>query len=327
MINNVRFWASLPALLGMACVFPACRNAEGAAPASLQGVIELEEITIGFELGGRLTQVLVHEGDTVEAGALLARIDDGLEQSSRDAQASQVEVAKQQSLAVKAGARGEEVRSVQARVDAARATEALLEKQVERERTLVAKGAIAQASLDDLEAQLARARGEREALGHNLKLLRQGARREDVGVADARAQAATAALEMNDARLVRHELRAPTGGSVLDVNFEQGEVVGAATPVVTLADPQRPYVDIFVPQAEIAQVFLGEGATVKIDALSQELSGKVEHIARRTEFTPRYLFSEKERSTLVVRVRIRVADPKQQLRAGVPAFVRLSGAK
>jgi len=327
MIKNARFWASSLALLGMAGVLPGCRLAEGAPPVPLQGVVELEETTIGFELGGRLTQLLVREGDTVEAGALLARIDDGLEKSARDAQASQVEVAKQQAGAVKAGARGEEVRSLKARVDAAGATEGLLQKQVERERTLVAKGAIAQASLDDVEAQLARAIAEREALDHNLKLLRQGARREDVSVADARAQAATAVLEMNDARLVRHELRAPIRGSVLDVNFEQGEVVGAAAPVVTLADAQRPYVDIFVLQAEIARVFLGEGATVKIDALSQELSGQVEHIARRTEFTPRYLFSEKERSTLVVRVRIRIADPNQQLRAGVPAFVRLSGRK
>jgi HlyD family secretion protein len=325
MINNAKFWASLPGLLGLAGVLSGCRLAEGATPAPLQGVIELEETTIGFELGGRVSQLLVQEGDTVEAGALLARVDDGLERSSRDAQASQVEVAKQQAGAVKAGARGEEVRSLQARVDAARATEALLQKQVERERTLVAKGAIAQASLDDREGQLARASGEREALEHNLKLLRQGARREDVSVADARAQAAAAVLEMNDARLVRHELRAPIRGSVLDVNFEQGEVVAAAAPVVTLADPKRPYVDVFVPQAEIARVFVGGGATVEIDALSQALSGKVEHIARRTEFTPRYLFSEKERATLVVRVRIRIADPKEQLRAGVPAFVRLSG--
>jgi HlyD family secretion protein len=325
MVKNVGLWASFPVLLGLAGVLWGCRSAEGTTPAPLQGIIELEETTIGFELSGRLTQLLVHEGDMVEAGALLARIDDGLEKSSRGAQAGQVEVAKQQASAVRAGARSEEVRSLQARVDAARASEALLDKQLGRERTLVAKGAIAQASLDELEGQLARARGEREALEHNLKLLRQGARREDVSVADARAQAATAALDVNDARLVRHELRAPIRGSVLDVNFEQGEVVAAAAPVVTLADPQRPYVDVFVPQAEIARVFVGESATIRIDALSHALGGKVEHIARRTEFTPRYLFSENERSSLVVRVRIRIADPRQQLRAGVPAFVRLSG--
>jgi HlyD family secretion protein len=201
----------------------------------------------------------------------------------------------------------------------------LLEKQAVRERALLEKGVVALASLDNVEGQLARATAEREALEHNLKLLLQGARREDVSVAEARAGAATAALELNDARLVRHELRAPSRGSVLDVNFEQGEVVSAAAPVVVLADTKRPYVDVFVPQSEISAVAVGQRARVEVDALSHDLAGSVEHIARRTEFTPRYLFSERERATLVVRVRVRVDDPKEELRAGVPAFVRLGG--
>lgn len=327
MIKNSRIWFWLPPWLALAGVVGGCRVAQGSDPVPLQGVVELEETTVGFELAGRLTQLLVKEGDVVEAGAVLARIDDGLERSSRVAQASQVEVAKQQATAVKAGARGEELRSLQARVEAAKATETLLQKQVGRERTLVEKGVLAQASLDELEGQLARSSAEREALEHNLKLVRQGARREDVSVADARAQAATAALEMNDARLVRHELRAPIRGAVLDVNYERGEVVSPAAPVITLADAQHPYVDVFVPEAKISRVFVGEGARVKVDALSHELGGKVEHIARRTEFTPRYLFSEKERSTLVVRVRVRIEDPKEELRAGVPAFVHLAGGR
>jgi HlyD family secretion protein len=110
---------------------------------------------------------------------------------------------------------------------------------------------------------------------------------------------------------------------VLDVNFEPGEVVSPGAPVLTLADAQHPYVDVFVPQAEISRVSVGQRAALQVDALSHRLSGTVEHIARRTEFTPRYLFSEKERSTLVVRVRVRVDDAKQELRAGVPAFVQL----
>ena len=318
-------------MLGQALFTAGCRSAEGAeqAPgvAALQGVVELEETPLGFELGGRLTQLLVKEGDVVEVGSVLARIDDGLERTNRDAQAGQVEVAKQQAGAVRAGARGEELRSLQARVDAAKATEELLQKQTARERTLVEKGAVAVASLDDVQAQLTRSSAEREALEHNLKLMRQGARREDVSVAEARAEAASAALEVNDARLLRHELRSPLHGAVLDVNYEQGEVVGAAAPVFTLADPKRPYIYVFVPQAEISRVSVGQPARIKVDALQSELAGQVEHISRRTEFTPRYLFSEKERATLVVRVKVRVEDSKEQLRAGVPAFVTLSGGK
>jgi HlyD family secretion protein len=327
MIKNVPYVLGLAALLGQAAFGQGCRVAQGAEPAMLQGVVELEETPIGFELGGRLTQILVNEGDVVEAGTVLARLDDALEKSARSARQGEVDVAKQQASAVKAGARGEEVRSLASRVSAAKATEELLQKQATRQRTLLEKGVIAAASVDDVEGQLARATAEREALEHSLKLLRQGARSEDVSVAEARAQAASAALELNDARLVRHELRAPIRGTVLDVNFELGEVVGAGAPVVTLADTHQPYVDVFVPQGEISSVAVGQGARVKVDALGSELRGKVEHIARRTEFTPRYLFSERERSTLVVRVRVRIEDPKEQLRAGVPAFVRFGGGR
>lgn len=300
-----------------------CRVATAELDPPLQGVVELEETSVGFELGGRLSQVLVNEGDVVEAGALIARLDDGLERTARGTRVREADVAREQAGAVKAGARGEEVRSVMARVAAAKATEDLLGKQLQRQRALLEKGVVALAAVDDLEGQLLRASAEREALDHSLKLLRQGARREDVSVAEARAEAASSSLELNDARLARHELRAPRAGTILDVNFELGEVVAPAAPVVTLADAKQPYVDIFVPQSKISAVRVGEAVRVKVDALSGELSGRVEHIARRTEFTPRFLFSERERESLVLRVRIRVEDPKERLRAGVPAFVRL----
>lgn len=310
---------------------PACQPASAGTPSgspeTLQGVVELEETSVGFELGGRLSQLLVAEGDVVDAGALLARLDDGLEQSARAAQAVQVTVAKQEVGAIRAGAPSEDVRSLASRVEAARATEQLLEKQAARDRTLVEKGAVAAASLDDVEAQLTRAIAERTALEHSLRSLRQGARHEDVSVAEARAQAAGAALEVSDARLSRHELHAPIRASVLDVHFEAGEVVAAGAPVITLADTHHPYVDVFVPQTQIAAVSSGQSAQIQVDSLSLGLFGHVEHIARRTEFTPRYLFSEKERATLVVRVRVRVDDPREQLRAGVPAFVRLGKGK
>jgi HlyD family secretion protein len=84
-------------------------------------------------------------------------------------------------------------------------------------------------------------------------------------------------------------------------------------------------VEVFVPEPRIADVQLGAAASVRIDGLASALQGAVEHIARYTEFTPRYLFSERERPNLVVRVRVRVSDPEQRLRAGVPARVELAG--
>jgi HlyD family secretion protein len=124
-----------------------------------------------------------------------------------------------------------------------------------------------------------------------------------------------------DARLARFTLQHEGTADVLDVYVDPGEVAVAGAPAVTLADLDHPYVDVFVPQAEVAQVKLGQPMSVRIDSLPEPLPAKVERISHTTEFTPRYLFSEKERSNLVVRVRVRVEDPRHLLRAGVPAFV------
>jgi HlyD family secretion protein len=317
------FWAAAAA--GGAA--SGCRAAAADQRPALQGTVELEESALGFELGGRLVAIPVHEGDVVEAGAVVARLDDGLDRSARAARESEVEVAKSQAKAVKAGPRGEELRSLAARVEAAKASEELFEKQLARQKQLLADGAVAPATVDERQGALDRAKAEREALEHTLALTRQGARREDVSVAEARARSAEAAVALDDERLQRHELRSPIRGTVLDVNYDVGEVIGAGTPVVTLADTRAPYVDVFVPQAQISSVFVGEGARVRVDALSHALGGRVEHIARRTEFTPRYLFSERERANLVVRVRVRVNDSAEQLRAGVPAIVELTHAR
>jgi HlyD family secretion protein len=70
---------------------------------------------------------------------------------------------------------------------------------------------------------------------------------------------------------------------------------------------------------------VGAPAEVRIDALPGErFQGAVEMVGRSLEFTPRYLFSEKERPNLVVRVRIDLQDPNERLHAGVPAFARIS---
>jgi HlyD family secretion protein len=98
-------------------------------------------------------------------------------------------------------------------------------------------------------------------------------------------------------------------------------VVAAGAPVLTLADTTRPFAEVFVPQAEMSRVKLGALALVRVDTLDRPLTGHVEHVARQTEFTPRFLFSERERPNLVVRVRVRIDDSERKLHAGLPARV------
>jgi HlyD family secretion protein len=104
---------------------------------------------------------------------------------------------------------------------------------------------------------------------------------------------------------------------------EAGEIVSPGVPVLTVADTRRPYADLFVPQGDIAGIAPGRAAEVHVDALAEPLPARVEYVEQRTEFTPRFLFSEGERPNLVIRVRVRIDDPNRKLSAGLPAFVYL----
>lgn len=224
---------------------------------------------------------------------------------------------------VRAGSRAEDIKALEARVRAAQANEQLILRNLARDRALTDKGAITRADLDETEARARTATADREALEQQLRELRKGSRVEEIQGADAAAAAATTAVQLETERTDRYQLRAPHAATVVDVPLDPGEVVSPGLPVVTIADTLHPYVDVFVPQAKIAQIRLGAPAIVHIDALETGVPGVVEDIARRTEFTPRYVFSERERASLVVRVRVRIDDPKELLRAGVPAFVTI----
>lgn len=290
-------------------------------PEPLQGIVEHETRRLGFEVGGRVASVSVEEGDDVARGATLAALDRDLAEVEVQARTAEVAVAEAQLVLLQAGVRSQERRATQAELAAAREQLRVAERQRDRVRALAERGAAPQADADRAEASFAQATAQVAALTQRSSAQRQGARAEEEAVARAGVDAARVALRAAELRLTRQELVAQAAGTVLERLVEPGEVVAPGTPVLVVAELDRPYVDVFVPQARIEEARLGRGAVVRIDALPAPLHGSVERVGQRTEFTPRYLFSERERPSLVVRVRVRVEDPQHALRAGVPAFV------
>lgn len=288
-----------------------------------QGVVELDERRIAFEVPGRLLEVLVHEADRVEAGALLARLDPTLEEIGRDARRAEVVAADARLRLLQAGPRAEEVRAAAAELRAARDTLEVLRRDLARSSALADRGAVAVASTDRLRGEVRAAEERVHALAQRLQALRSGTRSQEIEIAEAQLEAARQGVRLAEARLERHRVTAPMAGTVLDVHLDPGELVAPGAPVVTLADLDAPYVDVFVPQNRIGEVALGAEVVAEVDSPEDRFEGRVEWIGRELEFTPRFLFSETERPNLVLRVRVRLSDPEHRLHAGVPARVRL----
>ncbi len=323
MIKNVSpsrtaAWAVLlyGVFLGAGC------QEDGLTAGRYQGMIELEQTDLGFEVAGRLVTLQVHPGQTVKAGAVIATLDDTLDRGERAIRAQELEVARADLTLLEAGSRVEDVRAARAQLEAARASHAMLAKQVARERELLARGAVAAAQLDELEAQLAQALGQQQALEERVRLLSRGARAEELARAHARVAQAQDALALAESRLGKRVLTAPIEGLVLDTYLELGEIAAAGAPVAALVDRRRPYADVFVPVAEVPLLQLGDSLALAVEGVAHEVPATVERIFPHAEFTPRYVYSPRERPNLMVRVRARIDDRAGVLSAGLPAYAR-----
>jgi HlyD family secretion protein len=267
--------------------------------------------------------VPIERGQAVAAGTLVAALDDGTERLVVARIRREAEVAEARAALVRSGSRAEDIHAMEAQWRAASAGETQLGRELARAENLTASGARPPAALEEAASRARQATAEREATGERLRALKRGARPGERAAAEAEAMVARASVQLEEARLARYQLRALAPGIVLDRHVEPGEVVAGGSPVVTVADTRRPTVDVFVPQAALAGIRPGTVASVRTDAVARALRGRVELVSPRTEFTPRFLFSERERPNLVVRVRVRIDDPDQRLHAGVPAFVHL----
>jgi len=83
------------------------------------GVIEAREVSITAEVGGRIVDILADEGDEVEEGTILARLDTALLEAETGRAQAAVALAQANLAQVKAGAREEEVRAAQAALEKA----------------------------------------------------------------------------------------------------------------------------------------------------------------------------------------------------------------
>lgn len=300
----------LPILLLAAC---------GTQPEVHQGVIEFDEETLAFAVAGTVATVPVAEGARAAAGTVVATLEgEDLSLAVTEAEA-QVALAERRLAATAAPARAQDLAAARAEAEAARLLSANAGSELARQQRLFTDGLTAAALVERAADAAASAEAQAKASAERLALLQEGARAEDVAVAEAALAAARAGAARARERLAQAELHAPGPRLVRHHHRRPGELAPAGAAVITLADPDRPYVDAFVPQARLAALRVGGAARVRVDGRAPA-AGTIERIGERLEFTPRYLFGPEDRPDLVARVRVRLASG-EGLHAGVPADV------
>jgi HlyD family secretion protein len=289
------------------------------------GTVEATEARLGFQAAGRVEMIGVREGDRVEAGQLLARLDQQ-EILARRAQAeAQVAAARALLRELESGFRSEEVAQARAGRDAAAERLADAERDLQRARVLLEGGAISQEALDKAELAHELARSQLEQATEQLRLLEAGPRAERIESQRAQLAAAEASSKAIEAAIAYSTIEAPFDGVVTIRHSEPGEIVAPGAAVLTITNPDDRWVRIYVREDRIGAVRLGTGASITSDTYAdKDYTGEVVFIATEAEFTPKNVQTTEERVKLVFAVKVQITgDDDQDLKPGMPADVRL----
>jgi HlyD family secretion protein len=302
----------LPSVLAAAvAAFAGCGNGNsGSIEAS--GTIEGTDINIGSQVAGRVRDVRVDEGARVAAGDTLALIDDEeyrLQLRQADANLASFESAYR--MAVE-GSRREDIVQAEAAYRTA-------QTDYERMKGLIDEQSVTRKQYDDAYARYV-------AAEQTYAKLKAGLRPEEITGARVRRDGAAAQVDLLKKRVRDCAITAPTRGTITLRAVEPGELVGIGSNVVRLTYLDKVKLTIYVNEAELGRIALGEKADVSIDSFEKgrTFPGTVVYISPVAEFTPKNVETKEERTKLVFAVKMEVANPDGALKPGLPADARIA---
>lgn len=227
---------------------------EGGLFIKISGNIEATEADVGFKIVGRIVSLSAQEGDWVEKGKVLAKLDDEdlrqrLELARATLKSAQARLSK-----LLAGSRPEEVREAEANLNQARFELENKQTQYERMKALFERRVIPKETLDNVETGYKVAKASLQRAMENYQLVKEGPRKEDIEEAKAQVDQAKASLKLAETQLSYTVLYSPISGVVLVKSAEIGEVVNPGTSVLTLADIENVWLKAYIPETDLSKV-------------------------------------------------------------------------
>ena len=288
------------------------------------GTIEMDEVDVASLVGGRVARLYVDEGDAVKQGDTLAVLQYDEVTAGVASQAAQAARAKAQYEDLRSGPRPQEIQSARSMLDAATTQAEVSERDYARAESLFHIDVLPRADYDRARVARDMARANRDSARESLTLLESGYRREQVTAAERNAEAARADLAARQSRARELVLTAPISGVVLLRNYLPGEIVTQGSAVLTLGDPDRLWLRVYVAAPQLPRVKLGARAEVEVHGVKQRFPGRVVEIATESEFTPRAALTEDERANMVFGVKVALEPSAGTLKPGLPADAHIA---
>jgi HlyD family secretion protein len=290
----------------------------------LSGRIEGDDSAVSPKTSGRILEVRYREGDMVNAGDVIATLDDQQIHAREDqAHAALLEAqARLSSAHAQIAVLQEQLQQNQEEVTQQQAAQQLAEFDKEAYTRLAKSGAVSERQGKQAATTADQQTAVVAAAKRRVGTVRMQMAQQQSEIATAEAAAKQAQAQLAEAQANRKDLvvRAPFTGTVTTRSAEPGEVVQAGTAIVTLLDLNKVYLRGFVPEGQIGKVKIGQPARIYLDSNpNQPIDAYVSRIDPQATFTPENIYFRDDRVKQVVGVKLQLKAGYGYAKPGMPA--------
>lgn len=273
----------------------------------LQGEVDTKTVDLSSKVVGRVLKINVEKGDSVKKGDVLIELDTPEINAKAEQADAMLALAMAQQAKVNNGTREEQIGMAKANFDVAKKT-------YDRMNRLHKEGVIPTQKLDEATAKY-------QAAKEQYTMLVNGAQNEDKLSVAANVKRARGANAEVSSYLKENKIVAPIDGIVTEITVEEGELVGAGSPIVTIVDNSDCWVTFNLREDLLSKVKNGTELDVNIPAVGDKpVKVKVNYISVMGNFANwRATKAKGEFDMKTFEVRAIPIEPQNDLRAGMSA--------
>lgn len=286
------------------------------------GMADAKEINVNSKVAGRVVELCVAEGDYVEKGQIIARIDTDTQKTQQQqaqaavaaqyAQLQQVVIASQSA----AGTQDANLRAAEARTAQAQTAVNLAAKEEARYRQLLSADAVSQEVYDTYrskreEAEATLRAAQAEVSSAQAALLKNEENKSLEQAAREQVAALQGQLDEVNVSLAETEIRAPFSGVITQKYVEEGALISGSVPLYALQDAGDNWIDFKIKETDLAGFHVGDKVSVQGRDGDLQLTGTIESIRRKGDFATQKATSERgEVDVMSFNIKVRMDDER-----------------
>lgn len=311
---------------------------DGSNDSKYTGTVEATQFDVTTDISGLIKEIYVSEGDLVEIGKIVARLDDTNLNYSALQQESAYYSKQEQLNDILKGSKEAEIDIAEQELLKGQIALETVKEQLEytleiynNTKKLFDEGAVNEQQLKDRKLQLNQAESSVKNAEKNitlllskLNLLKEGSTDEQIKSNEYNVEQWKYAYEQAMSQKEKANVTALQKGIVLYKYYQEGEFLPLGAPIVTLINPEDLWLKIYVPEKDLHLVTVGTKVPLLSDGVEeQEITGEIVFISPKAEFTPSNVTTKEDRHNRVHEIKIKVVEGGAFLNSGMVLDVEL----